>query len=474
MAIFNLILDNINTVLCTIVGIAFSFQLIYTLLFFLPAPKYPQAKQKHKVGIIICARNESAVIGMTLQKMLEQNYPKDKYEIIVVADNCTDNTAEIARSFDGQVRVRAIERHEPDKKKCNIGWALNYAFKQLMPEIDNFEFFVRFDADSLPDTEYLNRMNDAFESGVMVARGYNHASNLTQNLISGVSGLWYIRDNRFSCQARAALHTDTFLLGSGMMFAAKVIKDGGGWQATSSSEDTDFTIWNIDHKNKIKYVPDAVLYEDQPSTLNNVFRRNIRMGNSLHKLFWQKGWLCLGKFFTTFRYSYLDMFLNLLFIPIAVLCCLWFPAYYIYKIIFDAAVGNMAELSSILTTIAIILVCAFLIPFIAQAFLVFALDRKKIGVPFKKLWPTMLAFPMFMIIYAISIVIGVFSKPQWKQITRNVAFLTEGAQEKPRAKRKKKETAKQPAGAFVPTKRLALQSLKKHAVLKLARYPIKM
>ena len=165
----------------------------------------------------------------------------------------------------------------------------------------------------------------------------------------------------------------------------------------------------------------------------------------------------------SFRYCYLDMFLNLFFIPIAVLCCLWFPAYYGYKIIFDACVGNLADLNQILITIAIILFCAFLIPFIAQAFLVYALDRKKIGVPLKKLLPTMFAFPMFMIIYAISIVIGVFSKPQWKQVSRNVNF----------ANNETKSVEKKSKKHFFGKKKKLCLALKANNILRLAKFPIR-
>lgn len=425
MEIFNLILNNINNVLCTIVGIAFGFQIIYLLLFFLPAKKYPKAKEKHKVGVIICAKDEAEVIGRTIKCLNNLNYPKNKYEIIVMADNCTDNTADIARSLSGEVKVKVVERHEKDKKKHTVGWALNYLFEQIKDEIENFEFFVRFDADNVPDKDYLNKMNDAFEAGAKLAKGYNHATNLTQNVISGVSGLWYIRDSRFNCQARSALHTDVFLLGGGMMFSAEVIKEDKGWHATGISEDTEFTIWNMDKKRKIEYVPQAIVYEDQPSTLNDLYRRNVRMGNGLHKLFWTKGLKCLFKFFTTFRYCYLDMFLNLLFIPIAILCCTWIPVFYIYSIVYNAVIGNIALLNQILITIAIVLTCVFALPFILQALLVYVLDRKKIGQPFRNVIKPVLAFPMFMIIYAIGIVFGAMSKPKWKKAKRNVDYKCE-------------------------------------------------
>lgn len=113
------------------------------------------------------------------------------------------------------------------------------------------------------------------------------------------------------------------------------------------------------------------------------------------------------------------MFLTLLFIPIAVLCCTWLPLYYGYSIIYNLCVGNLTLMYTILKGIGFALVFAFIIPFIAQAFLVYFLDRKKINQPFKKMLPAILCFPLFMIIYAFSIFIGALSKPKWKQIRRS-------------------------------------------------------
>ena len=93
------VLDIINTVLTTIIGIAFGSQIIYILLFWLKPRKYKEAKEFHRCGIIIAAKDESAVIGRTIEGLLKLNYPKDKYEIFVIAHNCTDKTAEVARQY---------------------------------------------------------------------------------------------------------------------------------------------------------------------------------------------------------------------------------------------------------------------------------------------------------------------------------------------------------------------------------------
>lgn len=423
----NQVLEIINFVFSAIVGVAFGFQFIYFLLFWLPKRKYKEATDKHYVGVFITARNESEVIGRTIKYLQTKiNYPKDKYEIILLADNCDDNTAEIARNLNGEVKVTVFERHESNPKKRNVGFALNYLFEQLLPDIDKYDFFIRFDADDIVDKEYLNKMNDAFSSGVLAAKGYNHATNMSQNMTAGCSALWYLKDSRFNCHSRAGLHTYVHLVGGGMMFAASIIKEDGGWICTHTSEDTQFTILNMKKKRKCRYVPDAIVYEDQPSSLKALLARFIRMGHSLNHLFWTEGLKCLGRFFISFRYWYLDMFLNLVFIPISLLCCTWFPFFYTYMIIYNGVAGNMDIMNTYLITLGLVLGCAYFAPTYIQAFLTIILDRKRMKIPVGRQIAICCIFPLFMMVYAFSLALGVCTnKQKWGKVTRNVQMVDE-------------------------------------------------
>ena len=420
MELFNYILSIINNILITLIGIAFGIQVFYVLLFFIKNKKFPEAKVKHKFCIIIPARNESKIIKQTVMHMQKLNYPRELYDIFVVADNCTDNTAELAREAGAIV----FEHFDDEPSHKRVGYALQFAFEKILKEYDNYDAFVRFDADNLCHAEYLIKMNDALDSGVKLARGYNGSKNLTQNLVSGVSGLWYIRDCRFSAHGRKLIGCGQLLVGSGMMASMDLIREDGGWQCLSLVEDQEFAIKQLYKGYKADYVEDAVVYDDQPTTIKDNFNRHVRIGHGVHKLFWTDGIKCFGKFFTTFNYTYLDVFLTLLFIPMAVIMCTWLPAYYIYDIVYNWVVGNMAHVYMVLRVICLALVFAFIIPFILQAALVAFLERKKIGREnCKRLIPTIFMFPTFMIIYAVSICCGVFSKPKWKQIARNDVVL---------------------------------------------------
>ncbi len=409
------VLSIINKAVIGIVSVAFAFQIIYLFLFFLKPEKYKKAGKKHRFAIIICAHNEGEVIGATVRNLMLQRYPRDKFDVFVVADNCSDDTAAKAAAAGAVV----LERNEPDSKKRGAAYALQYGIEKILTDYPEVEAFIRFDADNFPLPSYIDKMNDAFDSGAELARGYNHATNLTQNVVSGVSGLWYIRDCRFNCHARSALRIGEMLVGGGMMFSASVIRETGGWTAMSFSEDAEFTCNQLLKKRKAHYVSEAVVYEDQPATVGQLFKRNMRMGRGLLRLFFTHGVKCLGMFFVSFRYSLLDMFLTLLFIPIAGLCCIWFPAYYI--ILFSQCLAPLthAAFTAEIYNLVMILLFAFIVPFIAQAFLVFFLDRRKIGASLKKTLPAILAFPLFMIIYTLGITAGFLFRAKWKSISRS-------------------------------------------------------
>lgn len=413
----NRILSIINDeVLLTIIGIAFGIQLIYILLFFVPAKKYPVSETKHKFGIVIPARNESAVIADTVKCILRSKYPRDKFDVYVVADNCTDNTAELARAAGATV----YERFDPDPKHHKAGYALKYLFEKIMEEHPGeYEVFIKFDADNLMEPDYISRMNDAYAAGVKSARGYSNSKNIDQNVVAGISGLWYIRDCRFSCNFRSAIGQGTMLGGAGMMFAAEIIEKHG-WDCLCATDDAEFVMRRLNQdKIKTMYVKDAVVYEDQPATIKETFKRYKRMAPALNKLFFTQGIKSFLLFFARWKWTYIDMFLTLMFIPVCVLMCTWLPIYYIYVLIYSGVVGYWNVFWQYITVIGYALAFAFVLAFILQALLAVVLERKRIKAPIKKLIPTVVLFPAFMIIYAAGITIGVFSKSQWGQVKRN-------------------------------------------------------
>lgn len=422
MDTFRYITYIINLVIIAIVSGAFLEQFLFTILFFVKKKILPKTTKLHKIAVFIPARNESGVIKSTVETILSSDYPKELFDVYVIANNCTDNTAEVARNAGAYV----YEMEDSNPKHKNAAYPIKYFFEQIFKEGKEYDFYVRFDADNSPASNYLSRMNDAYNAGYKLARGFNASKNLTQNNTAAISGLWYIRDCRFACHARDALNCGQMLIGPGMMFAHSIIAQDGGWTALTNSEDSEFMMNQLFKGYKAKYVCDAVVYEDQPSTVKDVFNRNIRMGHSLHKMFWTHGWKSLWYWIKSgFKFTYLDMFINFLFIPVALITCVWFPLYYGFEVIYNIiyAVQGSQVAIDFLVELAIMIawVLGFLIiSFIAQAILVVYLERDIVKVPVKKLLKPIFIFPLYMVIYEIGISIGCVSKPKWNQIKRNV------------------------------------------------------
>ena len=109
--------------------------------------------KKHKFMAIIPAHNEEAVVANLVESLKAQDYPKDFYDIYVIADNCTDDTARVAEEAGAIVLKRFDEAHKTK------GFALNWFLKQKIKENADYDAFCVFDSDNIVDKDFLNQMN---------------------------------------------------------------------------------------------------------------------------------------------------------------------------------------------------------------------------------------------------------------------------------------------------------------------------
>lgn len=109
--------------------------------------------KKHKFMAIIPAHNEEAVVGNLVESLINQDYDKELYDIYVIADNCTDNTAKIAKEAGAIVYERFDEAHKTK------GYALNWFLKQKIEENADYDAFLIFDADNIVDKNFIKVMN---------------------------------------------------------------------------------------------------------------------------------------------------------------------------------------------------------------------------------------------------------------------------------------------------------------------------
>ena len=211
-------------------------------------------KPKYKFAIIVPSRNEEKVIGGLIKSLKKQRYPEKLYDIYVVPNNCTDDTAGAARKAGATV----IDCTVPVKVKADV---LQFVFKKLKPR-DDIDAYVIFDADNLVHPNFLARMNDALCEGVEVAQCFRDAKNMGDNWLTGSYTLFYFIQNFFFNRARMNFSGSAAINGTGFMIKKEVVKDG--FNTKTLTEDSEFTGQCALRGIQVAFVEEAITYDEHP------------------------------------------------------------------------------------------------------------------------------------------------------------------------------------------------------------------
>lgn len=277
------------------IGVIFSAMLFYKKffrwigLFF--TRKFPEAKKNHKYAILIPARNEASVIANLLDSIHQQDYDLDLVTIFVIADNCTDNTAQIARKNGAVCYERFDDAHRTK------GYALQYLFERIEEDYGrmSFEGYFIFDSDNLLAPDYITRMNESFDAGCKLITSYRNTKNFTESWIASTYALHWLRSIRNNHRPRSVLRLATNIQGTGFLFSNEIVRDG--WKYTSITEDRALTVDAVAQGYEITYNDSAVFYDEQPVSLKIAFRQRLR---------WSRGHL--EAFVETGPYLFLNIF----------------------------------------------------------------------------------------------------------------------------------------------------------------------
>lgn len=220
-----------------------------------------------RFAILIAARNEELVIGPLINSLLAQDYPSDLYDIWVVPNNCTDNTALAARNFG----ARVLECTVPVKSK---GEVLRFAYNRLRGR--RYDAWLVFDADNVVDPRFLAEMNNARMAGARAAQGYRDSKNPYDTAVSGCSSIYYWMMDRFHNGGKAGLGVSAMIGGTGFMVTQALLDRLGGWRTETISEDLEITAQAVLAGERVAYVPRAITYDEQPLTWEQSFTQRRR------------------------------------------------------------------------------------------------------------------------------------------------------------------------------------------------------
>lgn len=237
-----------------------------------------------RFACVICAHNEERVIARPIRSLLAADYPADKRDIIVFADNCSDRTAEIAREFS---EVKVFEKREPSSGKGDVlAWGLD------LVKGSGYDAVAVFDADNEADIMWLKEMNAAFAAGAYVVTGHRMCSNPFVNLITGWYTIYWNLMNELSNRVRSNLRLSSMLTGTGFAFKTAVLPPEG-WRTKTFVEDLEFAFFRNLDGYRISYVPDAIFYDEQPIAVRPMIRQLNRWATGGLQILWRYGWIWL-------------------------------------------------------------------------------------------------------------------------------------------------------------------------------------
>lgn len=222
-----------------------------------------------RFALVIAAHDEELVIGHVIDSLSNQNYPKNLFDIFVVADNCTDRTAEIADRHGALVYKRF------DKFKKGKGHALEWIFGQIYEMQDKYDVISVFDADNLVSSNYLSEMNKQLCKGHKVVQGYIDSKNPFDSWITCSYSIAFWLANRIFQLPRYYLGLSCSLCGTGFCIDIGVLRKIG-WGATCLTEDLEFTMKLALNGMKVAWAHDAVVYDEKPLTLKQSWNQRKR------------------------------------------------------------------------------------------------------------------------------------------------------------------------------------------------------
>jgi cellulose synthase/poly-beta-1,6-N-acetylglucosamine synthase-like glycosyltransferase len=400
------ILSLLTLLVVLLANVTILSQAIYAIVGLFGKPLvFPDSPPK-RYCLVVSARNEETVIANFLKDVWKQDYDTTKLEVWIVADNCTDNTAQVARDNGAHV----VERF--DTSQVGKGYALTYLFDVLFERdvVKDFDAFFIFDADNTLNSNYFSEMNKAFSYGFDVVTSYRNSRNFSSNWVSAGSALWFIRESRLLNNSRNIIGFNSHVGGTGFMFSRKILELNKGWKYHLMTEDLEFTMDSVINGYKIGYCGTAMFYDEQPVSFSQSWHQRLRWSKGFLQVFWHYAPALLKASIKDHNLSYLD--LTLLMFPWMFVTLVRFLLGALY-----ASLGFVSWASQFDSFIGMALGCLYgSIGLMTIAILTVFAERHKIGATNKELVAYCLSFPVFILSYVPISLVAIFSKTEWRPI----------------------------------------------------------
>jgi 1,2-diacylglycerol 3-beta-glucosyltransferase len=234
----------------------------------LPAPgSWPAPRARF--AVMVPAHDEELLIQRTVGSLLAVDYPPEMFTVHVIADNCTDSTAERARALGATVheRVAADERGK--------GYALRWLFARLLPDPAAGDAFVIVDADSVVNRGFLRALDQRLTRGAPAIQAYGTVLNIEASWGTALRYIAFALLHYLRPLGRKLFHGSAGLKGNGMCFS-RALLEGMDWGAFSVTEDLQFHLDVLLKGQSVEFAPDAVVWSEMPGSLQGAYAQNVR------------------------------------------------------------------------------------------------------------------------------------------------------------------------------------------------------
>ena len=394
------ILLSISRFWLLLMGLCCAYQLGYTLLSLAKTPRWKPGAGTNRYAVLICARNEAAVLPKLLESLRAQDYP-GVLDLYVAADNCTDDTARLARKGGATV----FERH--DLVHVGKGYALNFLLHRIWAEGKHYDGYLLFDADNLARPDFVRRLDGVFGPECPVVAGYRNTKNYRGWVAAG-QGLCFIREVRFLNCPRTLLGFSGNVTGTGFLVSEEILRTAGGWPWHCLCEDLEFSTVQMIAGRRIAYCPQAEYFDEQPATLSQSVRQRLRWCKGFLQVMASRG-AGLGRAALRGSWSCADLLISRIAPVLFNLLALGF-----------AAAGAALAGGPVLAALGRILACGYL-SMLVMAALTTCTEWKRIQAPAVWKLAGIFTFPLYMATYLPIALAACVRRVEWTPVAHTRA-----------------------------------------------------
>lgn len=217
--------------------------------------------------LFIPAHNEEAMIGRLLVSLTRIHYPGGGFETCVIADNCSDRTAGIARRYNAKV----LERNDESRK--GKGFAIEWALKQV--DLDAFDAVVIADADNLIDPGFFHGLDEVIEEGSRAVQCNNCLANPGETSFTRIIHLSRTINNELYHHAKYRIGLSSYLMGNGMCFTTQLLKEHP-WVTGTMAEDYEYYAKLVKCNEMVGFAANSRLYHQESRGLRHASKQRLR------------------------------------------------------------------------------------------------------------------------------------------------------------------------------------------------------